>query len=183
MGGIDALTGGLVDWVRSQPGIALLLCVAVQISTFVVAFLGWSRSAKLARRQSRMLRGASGESLERMLLDYASGVEETRVRLNENANVSAANTQALRSAVRRIGLIRYDAFDQVGGYQSFSLALLDERGSGIVLSSLVSRHDSRIYVKAIAGGASDQPLTPEEARAVAEARVVSGGSGGRDGNS
>jgi hypothetical protein len=176
---IDSALGGLLDWVRNQPGVVLLLALLLHAAALAIGISGWSRSRHLARRQARMLRGVAGDSLERMLLDYASGSEDIRNRLGAVERQSATNRDDLRSALRRVGIVRYDAFDQVGGLQSFSMALLDDKSHGIVVTALVSRNDSRVYAKVLGPGGTEQRLTPEEAKAVAEATLLETNPGGR----
>jgi hypothetical protein len=65
--------------------------------------------------------------------------------------------------------VRYDAFPDVGGEQSFSVALLDAAGSGMVLTGLYSRNDMRVYAKPVVGGSSPHSLTEEERKAIAGA--------------
>ena len=81
----------------------------------------------------------------------------------------AARTAALeargRRAFQRVGLVRYNPFEETGGNQSFALALLDADGDGWVLSSLHARSGTRVYAKAIAGGRSDAALSEEETAA------------------
>jgi hypothetical protein len=62
--------------------------------------------------------------------------------------------------------VRYDAFADLSGRMSFSLALLDERGDGIALSALTGRSDTRVYAKSIAAGQGEHELSPEELQAV-----------------
>ena len=69
---------------------------------------------------------------------------------------------ASRKAFSRVGLVRYNPFEETGGNQSFALALLDASGDGWVLSSLHARSGTRVYAKAIAGGRSDAALSEEE---------------------
>ena len=76
-------------------------------------------------------------------------------------------------AVRRIGLVRYDAFGDMGGRLSWSLALLDDSGEGVVLTSIHGRSDARTYAKDISAWTSDQQLSPEEQDAVTSARGTS----------
>lgn len=76
---------------------------------------------------------------------------------------------ALDGAVTRVGLVRYNAFDDVGGNQSFSLALLDGRADGVVISGHLGRGTTRVYVKAILDGRADGPLADEEVGALADA--------------
>jgi hypothetical protein len=73
-------------------------------------------------------------------------------------------------AVRHVAVVRYDAFTDVGGQLSWSAALLDDHGNGIVLTSIHGRNDARTYAKSVADFDCEQPLSPEEADAIAAAR-------------
>lgn len=75
----------------------------------------------------------------------------------------------LQSCIRHVGVVRYDAFRDMGGHMSFSLALLDTRQNGVVLSILNGRDGSRGYAKAVQGGRSTSPLSEEEQEALAQA--------------
>ncbi len=86
----------------------------------------------------------------------------------------------IEAGVRRVGLLRYDAFEDVGGRLSFSCALLDEHGNGIVLTSINGRQETRVYAKPVAGGTSSHNLSNEEGEAIRQAmsdrsEVVSAG--------
>jgi hypothetical protein len=71
--------------------------------------------------------------------------------------------------LQRVGLVRYDAFRELGGHLSFSMALLDAKGDGVVLSVLNDREGARAYAKPLAGGRSTFTLSEEEQRAIAGA--------------
>jgi len=73
---------------------------------------------------------------------------------------------ALAGAVQRIGVVRYDAFSDMGGHLSFSAAFLDERGSGVVLTCINGRTDSRIYSKPVAAAQDSGELSEEERAAI-----------------
>lgn len=75
----------------------------------------------------------------------------------------------IEAGVRRVGLLRYDAFEDVGGRLSFSCALLDERGNGVVLTSINGRQETRVYAKPVAAGASTYNLSQEEEEAIRQA--------------
>jgi len=75
-----------------------------------------------------------------------------------------------RDALRHLAVVRYDAFGDMGGHLSWSLALLDQGGHGVVLTSIASRSEGRTYAKSIADGTCAQQLSPEEEEAVANAR-------------
>lgn len=74
--------------------------------------------------------------------------------------------RTLTRCVQHVGLVRYDAFQDVGGQQSFSAALLDERQCGVVLTAIYSRTDVRFYAKSLDHGRPSVALTPEEVEAV-----------------
>ena len=80
-----------------------------------------------------------------------------------------ARREAMSQAISRVGLVRYNPFEETGGNQSFALALLDAEGNGWVLSSLHARAGTRVYAKAITGGRSDAGLSEEETAAIRQA--------------
>ena len=73
-------------------------------------------------------------------------------------------------SLRQLAVVRYDAFGDTGGALSWSLALLDDRGDGVVLTSIHGRQEVRSYAKSVTGWASEQPLSPEETEAIGLAR-------------
>ena len=77
-------------------------------------------------------------------------------------------------SIQRVGVVRYNPFKEVGGNQSFSMALLDGNDSGIVITSLYSREGNRVYGKAIKDGQSQFMLTEEEKEAISRAKVQNG---------
>ena len=75
------------------------------------------------------------------------------------------------SALKHLAVVRYDAFHDMGGHLSWSLALLDDHGDGAVLTSIHGRNEARAYAKSITGWTCEQQLSPEEEEAVGQARL------------
>jgi hypothetical protein len=75
-----------------------------------------------------------------------------------------------KDALRHLALVRYDAFGDMGGHLSWSVALLDDSGHGVVLTSIAGRSEARTYAKSITGWSCEQQLSPEETEAVDHAR-------------
>jgi hypothetical protein len=73
-------------------------------------------------------------------------------------------------ALRHVSVVRYDAFGDMGGHLSWSIALADDGGNGVVLTSIHGRSEVRTYAKSVSGWASDQQLSPEELEAIERAR-------------
>ena len=144
----------------------LVICVGVQFALIS------SINARFAR-QTKMLRqffsGPQGEDLEalleRTLTQSQTAMEQSELAL-QRATVEAARNQ---SGIQRFALLRYNAFEDVTGEQSFSIALLDGRGNGTVITSILGRQNSRCFGKAIVGGQPQQPLSQEEQRVFLQA--------------
>ena len=92
--------------------------------------------------------------------------EDPRALRQEVAALKAESAQALRN----VAVVRYDAFTDTGGQLSWSLALLDDSDSGVVLTSIQGRNESRTYAKNVAGWTSETQLSPEEEDAITNAR-------------
>jgi hypothetical protein len=120
-----------------------------------------------------------------LLVALLTTIALTRVRvqlreLEGQRPVGQGDLAALRAdiaqALRHVAVVRYDAFGDMGGRLSFSAAVVDDRGDGLVFSSIHARGESRTYAKGIGGGGSDATLTPEEQQALAAARTGSPGA-------
>lgn len=85
------------------------------------------------------------------------------------------------TAIRDVAVVRYDALQEMGGRLSFSLALLNAAGDGVVVSSINGRTETRTYAKVIRGGKPTHPLSPEEERAVRDARAARADQNGSPG--
>ena len=122
---------------------------------------------------------ATGLSVFALLVAVALAVQVRRLRRTWEARALRAELGDLRGrpstgvrdarALTRVAVVRYDAFGDLAGALSFSAALLDDAGNGLVLSSINGRSETRTYAKGVTGGQSDAPLSPEEQEAIAEA--------------
>ncbi len=93
-------------------------------------------------------------------------VEQTRETSETAARRRADDTV---TALRHVALVRYDAFAEMSGRTSFSLALLDERGDGVTISAITGQAGTRVYAKGVASGKGEHELSPEEGQAVSAA--------------
>jgi hypothetical protein len=112
------------------------------------------------RAQDLVAHAATLETSFRALHEYVSDVAE---RLDGRLTVAE---QRLDGAIAHCGLIRYDAYNEMSGRQSTSIALLDSSRSGVVLSSIHHRDQARLYAKRISDGSAELRLSPEEEEAL-----------------
>ena len=132
----------------------------------IAVLLLFRRTGQLARRLDAMTRGANGRSLEGTLEAHVDKVYAVARELDSIEARTAILEGAQRRAFQRIGLVRFNPFEDTGGNQSFALALLDAQGNGFVISSLHARAGTRIYGKALSGGRAETALSTEETEAV-----------------
>lgn len=151
----------------------LLLVLAVLLLALAgwVAVLHWS-SLQLRRR----LRAVFGSTGEQGLDEVLDGIVKRLVRTDERIGALSKvqeDFEALlrRGTIRNIGVVRFNPFPDAGGDQSFAIALLDSEGTGVVLSSLHGRTDTRVFAKPVEGGRSRYPLSEEEQDAIRKAQA------------
>lgn len=149
---------------------AVVVALAVVCAVLLVLVLVLFRRLSTAeQRFAGLTRGESGRSLEEILNAHLDRVDSMGREVDELAARTAINEAAQRRAFQRIGLVRFNPFEDTGGNQSFAIALLDGAGSGVVLSSLHSRTGTRVYAKAVTDGRSDGALSEEESDALRRA--------------
>jgi hypothetical protein len=149
-----------------------ILGPAVVILAILVVLLGLVAGI-LAVRIGRLRRSyvaAMGDGRHENVFDVLRDQHEALERVRRDIRVIHGNTEILRDRIRasvsRVGVIRYDAFDDMGGALSFSAALLNESGDGVVISAINGRAETRAYAKPILDGDSEHHLTPEERGAI-----------------
>lgn len=154
---------GLSD--AAQSWLALLGALA-GVAALITAVLA-------IRRRSPVMPPLEDRELRRELEVRDKAIHD----LEQAARVLYANDRRQQAyAERRLGrvdLVRFDAFEDVGGRLSFSCAILDDHGDGVVVTSINGRRDTRVYAKPVRGGASTFTLSAEEAEAID--RAMGGG--------
>jgi Protein of unknown function (DUF4446) len=151
----------------------------------IVALIGCGALALSVRRLRNAQRLVLGERGEQDVVAHAATMQEAFEALREYLEDVAqrldgrlAGAEAtLRGTIAHRALVRYDAYNELSGRQSMSIALLDEERSGIVLSCIHHRDQARVYAKQVHGGHSELELSPEEAEAVSLALSPSSGAG------
>jgi hypothetical protein len=128
--------------------------------------------AKLNKNQKKLFKGKQAQDLEPIILENNENIKELFKKAEDlYQKTDRINKHSLRS-LHKVGLLRFNPFREIGGDQSFSLALLDDENSGAIISSLYSREGVRIYCKSIQKGTSTKhPLTEEEKKAIQIASI------------
>ena len=123
----------------------------------------------MKKRYKKMMTGVDGANLERMLIGC---IDSTKAINNENEKLWAETKEIkdlLQRAVTRMAIVRFRAFEDMGGDLSYAVAMLDSNNNGVIMSSIFAREDSRSYAKPIVNGQSTYALTKEEEEALQQA--------------
>jgi len=133
---------------------------------FIMNLSSRSKIKKLKSKYNRFMNGVSGENIEHLLEECIDKVNKVSAKNKEIENHINGIDRNLLYCLQKVGVVRYNAFDNVGSDLSFSIALLDNNDMGVVISGLYSRDSSSTYAKPIAGGKSKYALSVEELQAI-----------------
>lgn len=145
----------------------LLSCINV-IFVLLVLLYFIIANARLRKYQA-LLKTSSGKGLEQMLLDLVEKTDLVYTKLTDFESKFENNRIIEAKHLQKLGLIRFKAFQNSGGDQSFALAMLDAAGDGVVISSIFGRDEARVYCKPVEQGTSPYPMSEEEKEAIAKA--------------
>jgi hypothetical protein len=151
----------------------VVVALGVAVLALLVAAGGYLRLSGRQKRYRILWEG--GEKDMVAVLSHQSGqivhlhgeLERIRLRVSQTAG-------DVQQSLRHVAVVRYDAIGEVTGQLSFSAAIIDDHGDGLVISSIHAGGDSRSYAKGILGGISEITMTPEEQQALAAARIGKG---------
>lgn len=159
-----------MDELTSTTGVVAVAAAVVALAAIVLGAVALVRLRRM-RADQRTVLGDSGQTdlvahaadLSREFSALHGYVEDMATHLG--ARLGAAETR-LDGAIAHTSVVRYDAYNEMSGHQSTTVALLDERRDGIVISTIHHRDTARMYVKRVVGGTGELQLSPEEDEAI-----------------
>ncbi|HET7397233.1 MAG TPA: DUF4446 family protein [Intrasporangium sp.] len=153
----------------STQAVVVVAAAVAAVAALLVA-LGARRRLAEVRRDFRVLHGDGHTDIARVAAAQTHRIERLGADVARLQSQLAGTQDDVRQSLRNVAVVRYDAFGDMGGRLSFSAAVVDDHGDGLVLSSIHARSESRTYAKGVVAGRSSIPLTPEEQQALASAR-------------
>jgi hypothetical protein len=148
---------------------ALTVLVLTSLALSMLALL----SLMVRRIRERRPRDPAGlppnERIEVLVDQHVKSIQRLESAVRQLATGERKLGEFLEGAVQHVGVVRFDAFEDMGGRLSFSAALLDGRGDGVVITSINGRQDARCYAKRVENGTSIHNLSDEEEQAIREA--------------
>nr|WP_027871215.1 DUF4446 family protein [[Eubacterium] cellulosolvens] len=151
----------------------IIIILGILVVVLCIMVFSLAMNVKRLNRKYRLfMKGTDGKSIEKLLASKLKEMEE----FQEKQAVNTKTIQALRrnynKTLTKYGIVKYDAFEDVGGKMSFALAMLDNDNTGFVLNAIHSRDNCYLYLKEIVKGASYIMLSDEEIDALRQASHV-----------
>lgn len=157
-------------WLTANLQYVIITLTALILVALVVFISINMKLAKLNRRYQKMMQGTDGGNLESILFQHIDTVKTATAKVDVLEQETKRLDSRLRNCIQKLGVVRFNAFEDTGSDLSFAVAILDSNDNGVVFSSIYSRSESRIYAKPVTGGQSTYFLTAEEKQAIADAR-------------
>ena len=153
-----------------DPGIIIIILMITTIGLIGVIMYLYRTVQKIDERYKAFMKGEDGKTLERSFMRKFNQIEK----MNDITTTLTEDIKKLEDVKNRslikYGIVKYDAFDDVGGKLSFSLALLDQTDTGFVLNAIHSKENCFLYIKEVMNGESYIILSDEEVQALRIAR-------------
>jgi hypothetical protein len=156
---------GLAEWIA-------IAAVVVAVAAVALAAVAFSKVTAVRRSQDVLLGGNAKADVVEFAVSLQARIDDLHRAVDEVAAALARVDRRVDGALSRSALIRYDAYEDTGGHQSASMALLDSARSGIVLTAIQGRDYARVYVKQLDRGRTPIALSPEEQQAVERAMAA-----------
>jgi len=147
----------------------LLVLTILNLILLLVVLIQGRKIAGLDKCYRRMMQGHEGLDLETHLVKNNEAVQQVYQELNDINKTTQQLRQQISAAIQQVGVVRFNAFPDMGSDLSYAVALLDQDGSGIVLSGIYGREDSRTFVKPVERYKSSYRLSQEEQAAIERA--------------
>lgn len=143
------------------------------ILSLILGFLLWLKIKKVQSNLEILFSGKKAMDLESVILAHTNEILTIDKEIQELFEISNKIHNLTQKSIHKVGIIRFNPFKDIGGDQSFALALLDGKDSGLTISSLHTREGTRIYSKPIIKGSSEKyTLTEEEKTAIKNAMTI-----------
>lgn len=149
-----------------DPGIIMILLMVLDVVLLIAVFELRMKVSRMNTRYRSFMRGEDGASLERTLKKEMHKLRKSSANIEGFESQLQEVTRTLKKSVHKYGMVKYDAFDDVGGKLSFVLAMLNDDNSGFVLNAVHSKENCFLYLKEVVKGESYIMLSDEEIQAL-----------------
>lgn len=152
-----------------DPAYFIIALLVICIGLLVMIIVTNGKMKKLAEKYERFMMGKDLESMEDVIMKRFSQIDSMLENTDKNTKDIQSLFENMKLSVQKIGVVKYDAFHEMGGKLSFALVMLDGNNTGFAINAMHSREGCYTYIKEIIGGESYIPLGTEEKQALNQA--------------
>lgn len=160
---------GIITFIEQYNTSLIVALTFISIILMVLVIVLYVKMNKLNQRYHRFMKGKHGDELEQVIYDRFEELDILQGITKQNSRAIRELNSNLRDCYSKIGIIKYDAFKEMGGTLSFALTILDDRNNGYILNCMHSREGCYTYVKEIINGDSYITLSEEEKESLRKA--------------
>lgn len=159
----------IFNWFTINLPVIIMVLTGLFFIMLIVFFITLRRLKKTAQRYKTFVEGAKGQNLEQIILDNTNSLRQVLFEMNIFRDRLEVVEEISEKSIQKVGLLRFDAFEDIGGEMSYAFALLNKNNDGIVMSSIFGRDEARTYCKYLNGGKSKHTLSEEEQKVIRQA--------------
>ena len=163
------MENSIMNQMGIDPGYLILGLAVITLILFITVIICLIKMSQLYRRYDLFMRGKDAETLEDLLIKQIEDINLLKIEDKTNKENIRSINRNIRASFQKLGLVRYNAFQGMGGNLSFAIALLDYTNSGFVLNSVHSREGCYMYLKRVDRGQTEVLLGSEEKEALEQA--------------
>lgn len=159
----------IAAFINAYNEVIILGITVVSVVSLILVVFNLQRTGKMIRKYNKLMEGMENKNIEEMLTSHLKTVNKMFSKTLEIESEYKSARKMAEKSVQKIGVVRFNAFENTGSDLSFAVALLDSFGDGVVISSLFARDESRTYAKPVEKGQSSYHLSDEEKEAIKKA--------------
>jgi sugar-specific transcriptional regulator TrmB len=159
----------IFDTLEQFQTIIILVLLGLLIILIFLQILNKIELNRMEKRYKKLMKGSTGKNIEEMIIDYTNRVDNSLEVVKHMEETYSDIENRLNKCIQKYSIVRYRAFDDVGSDLSFSIALLDNKNSGVVVTGIYGRNECTTFAKPIENGISKYDLSDEEKLAIKNA--------------
>lgn len=160
---------GAFSLIDDHVGLFILLLIASILVLLALVLILMRQWALLRKSIFILKKGADGDSMVELVAEHIEEVRDNSRRVQDLSHKYDYVLDVLAGTVQRVAVVRFDAFEDMGGKLSYAVAMLDDERNGVIYTSIYGRNENRVYAKAVAGGRSAHTMSREEEEALRRA--------------
>lgn len=152
----------LINAINELAPYLIIGMVIIIILLFIMVVVLFKAVGKVESKYRKLMKGTSNKNLEEMLLERIESIEEAKDKSDKALSECERLEDKMKECIQKVAIMRYKAFEDVGSDLSFSIAMLDDKNDGVILTGIYGRQESTTYAKPIDKGISRYDLSEEE---------------------